>query len=245
MYKINTNYKNIVICIYIMTNNFWTSDPGILINKDSLLDLWPTQHMDQNSKLNAISRLIILLTVVGFMFSKSSRILVTGAVTLGIIIFLHYSKTKTSKDELKNALQEAFTNPSAYKAVETEFNPTNPQNPMSNVTLPEIQYNPNRKGAPPSFNPAVEKKINDSTKEMVQKVSFPDDPTVVDKLFKDLGDDFVFDRSMRNFYTTANTKVVPGDQKAFAEFLYGDMQSCKDGDPIACEKNSFRYIPGY
>ena len=61
-----------------------------------------------------------------------------------------------------------------------------------------------------------------------------------DKLFKDLGDDFMFDRSMRNFYTTPNTKVVPGDQKAFAEFLYGDMQSCKDGDPIACEKNSFR-----
>ena len=80
---------------------------------------------------------------------------------------------------------------------------------------------------------------------MVQKTSFPNDPDVVDKLFKDLGDDFVFDRSMRNFYTTANTKVVPGDQKAFAEFLYGDMQSCKDGDPIACEKNSFRYIPGY
>ena len=56
-----------------MTTNFWTSDPGILVNKDSLLDLWPTAKMDQNSKLNAISRLIILLTVVGFMFSKSMR----------------------------------------------------------------------------------------------------------------------------------------------------------------------------
>ena len=37
---------------------------------------------------------------------------------------------------------------------------------------------------------------------MVQKTSFPNDPDEVDKLFKDLGDDFVFDRSMRNFYTT-------------------------------------------
>ena len=67
-----------------MTTNFWTSDPGILVNKDSLLNLWPTANMDHNSKLNAISRLIILLTVVGFMFSKSIRIVVTGAVTLGI-----------------------------------------------------------------------------------------------------------------------------------------------------------------
>ena len=82
-----------------MTTNFWTSDPGILVNKDSLLDLWPTANMDQNSKLNAISRLIILLTVVGFMFSKSMRIVVTGAVTLGIIIFLHYTKSKTVKED--------------------------------------------------------------------------------------------------------------------------------------------------
>ena len=228
-----------------MTTNFWTSDPGILVNKDSLLDLWPTAKMDQNSKLNAISRLIILLTVVGFMFSKSIRIVVTGAVTLGIIIFLHYTKSKSSKEKIKTNLQEAFTNPQVYKEMQTEFKPASVENPMGNVALPEIQYNPKRRSAPPAFNPEVEKNINEKTKEMVQKTSFPNDPDVVDKLFKDLGDDFVFDRSMRNFYTTANTKVVPGDQKAFAEFLYGDMQSCKDGDPIACEKNSFRYIPGY
>tara|TARA_B110000003_G_scaffold23614_3_gene22588 strand:+ start:3554 stop:4240 length:687 start_codon:yes stop_codon:yes gene_type:complete len=228
-----------------MTNTFWTSNPGILVNKDSLLDLWPTANMDQNSKLNAISRLIILLTVVGFMFSKSMRIVVTGAVTLGIIIFLHYTKSKNSKDIIKNNIQEAFTNPEVYKAMQSEFKSSTSINPMGNVSLPEIQYNPKRKAAPPAFNPAVEKTINEKTKEMVQKASFPDDPTIADKLFKDLGDDFVFDRSMRNFYTTPNTKVVPGDQKAFAEFLYGDMKSCKDGDPIACEKNSFRHIPGY
>ena len=104
-----------------MTNTFWTSNPGILVNKDSLLDLWPTANMDQNSKLNAISRLIILLTVVGFMFSKSMRILVTGAVTLGIIIFLHYTKSKNSKDIIKNNIQEAFTNPEVYKAMQSEF----------------------------------------------------------------------------------------------------------------------------
>ena len=189
--------------------------------------------MDQNSKLNAISRLIIILTVVGVMFSKSIRIIVTGAVTLGIIIFLHYTKSKNSKEDIKANLHEAFTNPQVYKAMQTEFKPASTENPMGNVALPEIQYNPKRQPAPPAFNPAVEENINEKTKRMVQKTSFPNDPEVVDKLFKDLGDDFMFDRSMRNFYTTPNTKVVPGDQKAFAEFLYGDMQSCKDGDPYS------------
>ena len=51
--------------------------------------------------------------------------------------------------------------------------------------------------------------------------------------------------NMRNFYTTANTKVEPGDQKAFAEYLYGDMISCKDGDTTACERNTQSYLPGY
>jgi hypothetical protein len=38
---------------------------------------------------------------------------------------------------------------------------------------------------------------------------------------------------MRNFYSTPNT-TIPNDQKAFAEFCYGDMISCKEGNPIAC-----------
>jgi len=228
-----------------MTSSFWTNDPAILINRDSLLELWPTSNMSLNEKLNAISRLIILLTVVGFCITQSLRIVVTGVVTLGVIIFLHYTKHQNSKDNIKNIIKEGFTNPSAYKMLKQNFKSSSPSNPLGNVALPEIQFDPKRKSAAPAFNPEVEAQINKNTKEMVQKVSFPDDPTIADKLFKDLGDDFVFDRSMRNFYSTANTKVVPGDQKAFAEFLYGDMTSCKDGDALTCERNVQRHPPGY
>ena len=48
---------------------------------------------------------------------------------------------------------------------------------------------------------------------------------------------------MRNFYATANT-TVPKDQKGFAEFCYGDMTSCKEGDPIACSRWDPRWIDG-
>jgi len=228
-----------------MIASFWINNPTILINKDSLMELWPIPSMTFNAKLNSISRLIILLTIIGFLITQSFRIIVTGIVTLGVIIFLHYSKTTTpNNNELKNIIKEGFANPSTYKEIQQNFKPINPTNPLGNVSLPEIQYDINRKSAPPAFNPTIESQINTNTKEMVQKISFPDDPTIADKLFKDLGDDYMFDRSMRNFYTTANTKVVPGDQKAFAEYLYGDMISCKDGDAIACERNSQHYIPG-
>ena len=60
-----------------------------------------------------------------------------------------------------------------------------------------------------------------------------DDPNIDQRLFKDLGDSFNFDQSMRSWYATPNTQV-PNDQKAFAEYLYGDMPSCKEGDKFSC-----------
>jgi|TARA_Y100000992_G_scaffold302490_1_gene276888 hypothetical protein len=218
-----------------MTNiNFWTNDPTILINKESLLELWPTTNMTSTQKLNAISRLIILLTIIGYFITRSLRIIATCFVTLGVIIFLYNTKynTKPKKETFKNILDN--------KILKKLFYSSTPSNPLGNVKLPEIQFDPHRKSAPPAFNPEIEKQINKNTKEMVQKVSFPDDPNVKDKLFHDLADNFLFERSMQRFYTTANTSVVPGDQAAFAEYLYGDMPSCKEGDVLACEKNVLR-----
>ena len=61
------------------------------------------------------------------------------------------------------------------------------------------------------------------------------------QLFGDLAQEFEFDQHMRNFYTTPNTKVT-NDQTAFAEYLYGNMPSCKEGDGFACVQDNLRYI---
>ena len=55
-----------------------------------------------------------------------------------------------------------------------------------------------------------------------------------------LGDSFMFDKSMRAFHAMPNTRI-PNDQGAFANFCYGNMPSCKEGDKDMCEKNNFRY----
>ena len=57
-----------------------------------------------------------------------------------------------------------------------------------------------------------------------------------DKLFKDLGDSYTFDQSMRTWYATPNTQV-PNDQHAFAEYCYGNMISCKEGNALACSRS--------
>ena len=103
-----------------------------------------------------------------------------------------------------------------------------------NVMLTDIHDNPEKKPAAPSYNPVVTENINNATKKMVSD-NF-NDPTIEDRLFKDLGDNFSFDQSMRTWYATPNTQV-PNDQKKFAEFCYGGMASCKEGNEIACSRN--------
>jgi hypothetical protein len=107
-----------------------------------------------------------------------------------------------------------------------------------NVLLTDIADNPNRVGAAPAYNELIEKEIDNSTKKMISNEL--NDNNIDKRLFKDLGDGFEFDRSQRNFYATANTQI-PNDQKAFADFCYGSMPSCKEGDSNACSKNNPRY----
>ena len=100
-----------------------------------------------------------------------------------------------------------------------------------NVLLPEIKYNPTRKAAAPSFNPVVEKEINESAGNV----------GIDPRLFVDLGDKLSFENSMRQFYSTANSRV-PNDQTAFAEFCYGNMPSAKEGDALQLIKDNTRWI---
>jgi len=232
------------------TNNiFWTKDPYVLIDNDKIKKLWPKENMSYVEKLNSITRLIIILTVLGFLISKSARIIMAALITLGIIYFL-YTTHENKLKEKESFLKEGFSNEKTYNKIKKNFKPISTQNPLGNVMLQEINGDPNRKPAPPAFNPNAEKEINEKTKDAVAIIN-SDNSGIKDKIFKDLGDSFLFDKSfMRNFYSTSNTKV-PNDQNSFAKFLYGDMNSCKDiwsddkNHEFACEKGNYRKYPGY
>ena len=71
-----------------MTIPFWTNDPTILFNKEYIFDLWPSSNMAYEEKLNSITRLIILVTILGYIFTMSIRILVVGIITLFLIFAL-------------------------------------------------------------------------------------------------------------------------------------------------------------
>lgn len=216
-----------------MTDKFWLSDPYILLNKDKIFNLLPSSKNTTNENLNSITRLIIIIAIVGFSFTQSQKILISLFVSM-VSILVYHKYINNKKGNTKTKLKEAFSNQESYKEelknIKKEFTTPNKTNPMMNVMIPEIHKKPTRKQALPSFAPSVEKDINEKVKENL-------DP----RLFKDLGDNIVFDQSMRNFYTMPNTEVM-NDQKGFAEFCYGNMPSCKEGDGMQCDKKNYRFI---
>jgi hypothetical protein len=245
-----------------MTTQFWTNDPSILFNKDYIFELWPTTNMCYEEKLNAITRLVILLTILGYVLTMSQRILVVGILTL-VIIFVLFKmrKQKLTKEMLHEGFDvkprisliqgnepssqsDSYINPVTLDAVlKTEFKEGNRKNPFSNVLLTQIADQPNRKSAPPSFNVDVDENITRDVKKMVQMLN-PGIKNTNKQLYGDLWQNFELDQSDRVFYSTPNTRVEPGDQSAYSQFLYGTMPSGKDSTPdgaFARVQDSYRY----
>ena len=197
---------------------FYADEPSILLNSDYIFELWPTNNMTHEQKLNAITRVITLVTLLGYLFTLNLRILVVGFIT-NIVIFGMY---KTRKPKLVENFEKLTTSDVNVKLVEFKEGTSN--NPFSNVLLTDIQDEPKRKSAPLAFE--SEQKITDNIKQAVQKIN-PGIKNVSKSLYGDKAEMFELDQSNRAFFSTANTKVV-SDQSDFINFLYGGMSSSKE-----------------
>lgn len=192
---------------------FWVSSPSILLDREQLLALWPTPDMTFDEKMNAVSRLVILISVVGFMATVRVRFLVAGAATLAAIAMYGM---KPRKEGFAQVNVKDYTAPTK-------------KNPLMNVLLPELNGNPNRKPAMSSYTPQATELIKAKVKEM----------DVDQRIFQGTNNEIALEYSMRNFYTTASS-TIPNDQEGFGKFCYGDMISAKEGNPFALLRGTSR-----
>lgn len=247
-----------------MSNEIWINDPTILLKHENLKDLWPLDNMSVEEKINSITRLIIILTLVGYLITFKVSIIFVGILGILAVIIFYYNQKNNKKVEGFSSNMEdigaILSNPQVYELNKNNYENPSENNPFMNVTLPQIYYDPKRKAAAPSYNEVVDKNINKLIKKNVIKNLTKDDNALKDlnteneessiinentnlyesdelnkKLFGDLGEEITFNRSLLPFTATANTQV-PNDQKSFQEFLYGDMISGKEGNPIALER---------
>lgn len=213
-----------------MNSPFWYKDPSILIQT---FDILPNETMKYNEKLNAITRLVVLMSVVGFVITSNIKIIISGVLTIiGIVLVYHTSRRSVHFDEtvdLVNKLEkEGFTGSETFENLKEDFAEPTIDNPLQNLAPTKNENE--RKPAAPSFNPIVNTQINDVVRKQIETIN-KDFPKMNDKLFRDLGDEVNFDNSMRPFYTMPNTRT-PNDQKSFADFCYGDMKSTKENNEV-------------
>ena len=232
---------------------FWLNDPTSLFNNAGITQIVPTSDMTREAKLNAMSRMIILLTILGYLLTMSYKLILLGAISLAMIALLYKAQSKATESNApaqpSGDSKEGFANYANYNTGRRRMQPTvaasstpsgltfqapTPQDPLMNVLLTDIKDHPKRPAAEPAFNPQVEHAINQSAQEFVVQ-DLGGNPNLEDRLFRDLGDNYEFSNSMRNYFATPNTKI-PNDQHAFAEYCYGAMISCKEGNMMACAR---------
>ena len=215
---------------------FWGDDPNVIFQT---IDFFPVEGMTHIQKLNAISRGVIILCIIGFILTQSVRVLFVSGLTLVSIYLYHLNKKRENQNEtFENPADQVLKDASILRDVNV-FDTPDSSNPFGNVLVTDYKYNPNKKPAPPAFNEKVNEKILDKAMKLVKELN-PDQPDISDKLFKDLGEQYVFEQSLRQFTSNPSTTIV-NDQTGFADFCYGSMTSCKEGNLFSCARNLPRY----
>ena len=233
-----------------MNEAFFFNDPSVLLKNPSKTD------DSYSGKINGIARIVIVLSLLGYMLTFSLKYILIGMITLIVLIILYNSRKKgvegmsnikkLQRDDFElmlnnNIPEEIQLDETQFKSLmKKDFYPVTARNPMGNVLLTDYEDNPNKKPAQPSFNQHVSEEITKNIKKTVQKLN----PTITNtsqQLYGDLWDQYELDQSNRIFYSNANTKIA-NDQGAFVKFLYGDLPSGKDGSKSELLANSHRYL---
>ena len=204
--------------------SFWLNDPFVLLQREHIVELWPAPTMATNQKLNAVTRLVVVASILGYLFTYNTRFLIVGGLTVAAVVA--YFMFGTPKTPLRENFESAPMVDQAEHTVPT----TN--NPMMNVLLTDYKDRPNRKPALENDEKSMVL-INDKVKEkVVAKVGDA-------RIFRGMNNELEFENSMRQFYTTAST-TIPNDQKGFSAFCYGDMISGKEGNAAALARHNVR-----
>ena len=176
-----------------MSNPIWIYEPTILLKHKYLKNIWPLSSMSHEEKINSITRLLILLSLIGYILTSSLKMLYLSFITISCLLVIFFIQNKKKLKEKPEGFSNNLTE--NYEINKESFSKPTPNNPLMNVLLPEIYYEPERKPAAPTFNQDVNNKINNSVQEFITN-DF-DDKDIDKKLFHDLGDKIAFDRSMQ------------------------------------------------
>ena len=78
------------------SEKFWLSNPYVLIEQDKIFSLWPLESMSREAKVNAITRLILFITLGGMIIFRDLKIIVTSVIFIFFIgnigLFVYHNR---------------------------------------------------------------------------------------------------------------------------------------------------------
>ena len=164
-------------------------------------------------KLNATTRFIILISLLGFMLLNNYLILLFGVLLIGCILFIYKYQNDKYKENLEGRMIEA-SNEGKYT-----YN-----NPLYNVMLTDYEDDVNKKELKKTYNSANEELINKNAKNFVLENN--KDNKEIGNLFKSMANNLDFEKSMRQFHINPST-TIPNNQDDFLEYCYNKLYSEK------------------
>ena len=188
--------------------SFWVNEPTILFNKKYINQIWPYSYLTYEEKLNAITRFIVIISLLGYVLLNRIIIIVLGFIIVGIIILLYKKK-------------EGLTFP--YYGINDQQS-IEQNNPFGNVLMTDYKFNPNKKAVNTDYTPDLENTLNSKIKEFI--VQENGDNNEIYNLFNNVGDQMTFEQNNRQFYTNPST-TIPNKQDDFLSFCFGTLPSEK------------------
>lgn len=245
-----TDYNNEIIGSEFVDDNvddvpFWRDNPNVIFSTEYITEFFPIADMTFNQKINAVTRSTIIFSIIILAINPNIRTLLVICLTIAGIFGVHHYKMRENESEHRLAkegygnITDAVLSDNGIVRDSATFDEPNSKNPFSNMLLTDYEDNPDKKPAPPAFNEQINETIIENAKKTVSELN-PDQPDIADKLFDDLGGKYVFEQSLRPFSSNPSTTIV-NDQKGFADFCYGSMTSCKEGNMFACARNLPRF----
>ena len=191
----------------------WFDEPQQLISADQVAQFWPTSEQTPEDRVNAASRFVIYVCCIIYLIRRDPRVFVLGATVLGVIYVLY--KSKMVKETYGISTEGAMCQMPTW------------DNPMGNVLITDFTDAPNRLEA--CYYPTVKPFVQSYTSDRIPYDSGRS-RTALPKYLRN--------GMERQFVSNPVTKI-PGDQTAFAEWLYGPKNGpmCKS-DTRYCSPNA-------
>jgi len=197
--------------IKIKNDEFWFNDLSIILNKERLLEFFPSNHMTNNEKLNSLLRFSLIATFILFLKKKNYNILMTPIVVALITLYIYKFNTIEKMQE-DHQISQNYEKSTCLKPTE--------DNPFGNTLLTDVSNYTEKEEAC---------LIEENSEEIEQHFN--------KGLFKDVNDLYGKNNSQRQFFTMPNTNeygVKNGDTVKFANWLFNSGQSTCKEDTSKC-----------